>query len=133
MACIFRGDEKSGRKENPPSTAAAPAVSSSRDSPARSNVRSAGSRGNAGAKKPRTPNAQSAGTSTSGGSTTNQKAPARHLTQPEQEVMEKALRRSVEIVGKPLTPAEKQKAYREKGGDKLREANRLRMAVRRKE
>ncbi len=37
------------------------------------------------------------------------------------------------VVGNPLTSAQKQKAYREKHGDKLREANRLRMAAKRKE
>ena len=37
------------------------------------------------------------------------------------------------LQGPALTPAEKQKAYRKKGGDKVREANRLRMAAKRKE
>lgn len=123
--CVFREDEKSGPEASPPNTDAAPAATSSPDSPAASSASSAGSRGNADVQKPRTRNVQSAGTSTSGGPTTNEEGAARRLATGPENQSDRKVSGSTPPPS-AMTPAQKQKAYRERDPDRKREMDRLR-------
>ncbi len=143
-ACILQQRMKNaGPEKCPPYMNAAPADTNSSDSPAPSNADTAKTRGNVKSRtatSQRKPTAPLAGTSTSSGQTTNEggkssghgpgvgkNEPAAPLTPGTFTDVE------LEAMVFPMTPAQKQKAYRARHKDRIREANRLRMAAKRKD
>lgn len=138
-----------GPRVKSPSTSAAPVGSGSKPSPDPSSAENAGSRGNAkspDAPTPTTPPVPPVDTSMSSGQITNevnrespsgdQDAPVCGIcgkTHPGQEHVFRGPLAEIspplgddELISTPLTPAEKQKAYRERHKDRVQEADRLR-------